>query len=454
MHSLEVGYASETAESQSSERAACLAETHNALGALDSEITKPDVIPTLVSDYISRSYPVETQSDVLDRAVDLQRSNPAIFDLDPEQLIGFLPTLLGRSDVEALKTEGEFLDAQITKERDVIQLEEIASTDPKLRDLRGRALLDALAEDPFVLSRPDLHDRLDQIEAKLNALLSVALDPPEAAVLERIISQSTINVGASNSADLYRDVLARIDTSQDLSEETKSKAYQLFNIPTVETASDLQTILDNGYGLDAVGNKLPITSGQKLRVFPNTYLYEDPSGDRLFEICVPGNRQYKVRFDRQTSEADLYDSSLTVQMMGVMAQMNLAEAIWQRGWTLQKGGIIDLHYDDVIKAKRIYKLMCGGNAGFDGRLISKSRQSSLRHRFQAFPKKGDAALDDNDPSRAIADYRELAIVDERGVINWSQFERAARYLQDVSARGGQPDFDELKAHLLGVNGTQ
>lgn len=134
--------------------------------------------------------------------------------------------------------------------------------------------------------------------------------------------------------------------------------------------------------------------------------------------------------------------------MGLMAQMNLAAAIWPRGWTLQQGGIIDIHYDVVITAKRVSNLMLGNNAVHDGRLVASEKQARMNHNFQAFPKKGDAATGDNDPDQALSDYKELTIVNQNGTINWMQFEKAAFYLQDLTAKGGQPNFDNLKAHLI------
>jgi len=453
----EVGHGHENAGSQVAECAACRVETQMALGELDQELASTATVPALVLDYISETYPDEEQSLTIDKVIALQAANPLIFSLETEQLITLLPTLLGRPQITNLTNENTQLDVQIKAERskhtalrDTIRLEEITSTDPELKDLRGRELLDALKSNSLVTAHPSLQARLAEIEAKLDAFISVAADPEEALVLESIITQSAFDFGADSSAEMFSDLLVRTDTAAGLSEATKVKAHELFGLPVLKTAGDLQTVLNNGYGVDAAGNTLPITQDQKLRVFPHTYLYEEPSGDRLFEITVPGNRQYKIRFDRQTSEADLYDSSLTVQIMGLMAQMNLAGAIWQRGWTLQTGGAIDLHYDDVIKAKRIHNLMSGGEAGFDGKLISAGDQSSLLHRLQAFPSKGDAALNDNDPAQALSDYQELTIVDEAGAINWTQFEKAARYTQDVAARGGKPDFDDLKAHLTEV----
>jgi len=86
-------------------------------------------------------------------------------------------------------------------------------------------------------------------------------------------------------------------------------------------------------------------------------------------------------------------------------------------------------------------------AGHDGRMIASNRQARMSHNFQAFPKKGDAAAGDNGPDRALVDYKELTIINQDGSINWMQFEKATLYLQGITAKGGQPNFDDLKIHL-------
>lgn len=308
-------------------------------------------------------------------------------------------------------------------------------------------LLTALEGHNLVKSSPHLQDYLGSIRNKINAIRNIAATPAEAAALDNILDTIPIYFGADDMGAVFSDVLVATDNSPEISENTKASIQKLFNIPTIKTANDLQTVLTNGYGVDSEGHKLPINQDQKLRVFPNTYLYETPSGARFFEIAVAGDRTYKVRFDEGTNEQALYDSALTIQMMGLMAQMNLAAAIWPRGWRLQEGGIIDLHYDDVITAKRVSNLMLGNNAGYDGRLVASENQTRLSHNFQAFPKKGDAATGDNDPDKAMADYKELTIVNQNGTINWMRFEKAALYLQGITAKSGQPNFDDLKAHL-------
>ena len=50
---------------------------------------------------------------------------------------------------------------------------------------------------------------------------------------------------------------------------------------------------------------------------------------------------------------------------------------------------------------------------------------------------------------ALEEYKELTIVNEDGTITWTQFEKSAHYLQDVSRKNGEPNFEDLKSHLLG-----
>ena len=130
-----------------------------------------------------------------------------------------------------------------------------------------------------------------------------------------------------------------------------------------------------------------------------------------------------------------------------MEKMSLAEPIFQRGWNITHGGTIDLHFDDIITAKRIGSIFLGGTSGHDAQLLTSNSKNRMGHNFQAFPRKGDAATGDNNSDRALADYRELTIINEDGTVNWTKFEKAGLYLQGITAKGGQPNFEDLKNHL-------
>ena len=206
--------------------------------------------------------------------------------------------------------------------------------------------------------------------------------------------------------------------------------------------------MNTGYGTDENGDKIPITQDNKARIFPNTYLYEMPNGTRIFEVNLEGGRNLKVRFDGETNTNTLFDLVFTTQTIFEMEKLNLAKPIWRRGWNISHGGVIDLHYGDINTAKRIGGMFIGGMTGHNARLLSENQQSQMAHSFQAFPRKGQAAEGDNNEDHPIADYKELTIVNEDGSINWTQFEKAASYLQEVSRRGGEPNFEDLKTYLL------
>ena len=76
---------------------------------------------------------------------------------------------------------------------------------------------------------------------------------------------------------------------------------------------------------------IPVLQKNKARVFPNTYLYEMPSGDRIFEVNLAGGRNLKVRFNGKTNTKILFDLVFTTQTIFEMEKLSLAEPIWQRG---------------------------------------------------------------------------------------------------------------------------
>ena len=426
-----------------------IAQCQAELGELSAEIKTEQRLPNDVMLYLTEHLPNGKRDIGVYEALKMLKINPNIFSVPKGLLPLILQPCIDAATLHEIDTNINESQGAINRLEDESELQTLAKIDPALKSLKGRALLAALENHDLVKSSPYLQDYLGSIRSQIEAIRNVAVRPAEAAALDNILDTIPLYFGADNMGAVFSDVLVATDNSPDISEATKVKIQKLFNIPTIQTAGSLQTVLTNGYGVDSEGHKLPISQDQKLRVFPNTYLYETPSGDRIFEIAVAGDRTYKVRFDEGTNEQALYESALTIQMMGLMAQMNLAAAIWPRGWTLQQGGIIDLHYDDVITAKRVSSVMLGNNTGHDGRMISSENQARMSHKFQAFPKKGDAATGDNEPDKAMADYRELTIVNENGAINWMQFEKAAFYLEDVTAKGGQPNFENLKAYLAG-----
>lgn len=466
------------------ERSEVLAQTGAEISLLKSEV----VAETALREPVIQTLKGKVPADYYDRAVTLahqmQLDNPAVFTVPDDILLMVLDPIIRQSEIAA-RTEriqekkAENTDkreelAEINTDIDVLSNDTVSEqsdlndkagleqlietsvdpitgkpTDPPLKDLAGRMLLNALLRQVYVRERPNLITYLEIVTGQLEAIGRLGTTAEEATALDNILNTTPLHFGADSIDGVFSDVLVVADNSPEISETTKANIHKLFNIPTVKTAGDLQSVLDNGYGVDSEGNKIPISTDQKLRVMPNTYLYQRPDGDRIFEIGVPGDRKYQVRFTEATSEQALYKSAFTIQVMGLMAQMDLASAIWPRGFTLQEGGVIDLHYDDIIKAERVASLSGGITKGSDARLLSETDYQQMQHNWQAFPKKGQAAEGDNNPDRDLSEYKELTIINPDGTINWIKFEQAALYLQDVSNKGGEPNFDDLKTHLIG-----
>lgn len=455
---------------QTQECADCKQETCAKLTDLQHEITGTDSLPTPVIDYVIAHFEEGDREAALLTTTELQRQNPNLFNVPADIMPSVLASMLDNPEnatldaqEKSIDRENADLDQEIEAERkanelrrttvevlsDELQLEEIARTDPSLKDLSGRTLINALYRLGFVRERPALQDRLTMISEKLGAIQGVAASPAEAEALDTIIGQSALYFGAGNPADVFADVLARTDSDPNISEATKAKVHELFNIPTVKTAADIQMVLNQGYGIGEDGKRLPFTKNNKARVFDNTYVYETPTGERRFEVKLPDGRNLNIAFDGETNTQTLGNLIYTTQIIFEMEKMSLAEPIFQRGWNITHGGNIDLHFDDIMTAKRIGVMFLGGTAGYDTELLSGGDQSRMSHNFQAFPRKGDAAHADNNSERALTEYQELTIINEDGTINWSRFEKAALYLQGVTARGGQPNFEDLKTYLTG-----
>jgi len=288
---------------------------------------------------------------------------------------------------------------------------------------------------------------LTQITAQLSQIRQVAATPGETTAINQIMAIAPLNLGAGSNFEVFGDVLAQVDGSEDLSESTKQNVHKLFEIPTVETGGDVKSVLDNGRGVDTSGHRLAVDEAHKIRIAPNNYVYEEPDGRRTYEINLPDGRNLKTHFPPGSSDQHTGDLGIVMGNLYAAEALGLAEPIFQRGWKITHGGTIDIHYDDIIKAKRLNEIFMGGTAGHDNRLMNASDINRLKHDYQAFSRQGDLATGDNDPQRQREDFQELGIIMPDGAINWNQLERAALYLQTKTSQGGIPDFEDLKRAL-------
>jgi len=331
--------------------------------------------------------------------------------------------------------------------RDEVKLAAIVNNDPKLKNLRGEALLNALWQHDFVTGKPKLQNYLRRLKAKLDSIKQVAASPEEAEAINQILAVSFFDLGADNDRTIFSDVLVRIDSSTEISDTTKEKVQKLFGVKSIKTGGDVNDTLARGRGVDEKGERLPFDEAHKAQIAPHNYIYEEADGKRTYEINLPDGRIFKTHFPPNSSDTHTGDLGIFMGNLYAAESLGLADAIFQRGWQINHGGTIEVHYDDIIKAKRLNQVFIGNTAGYDNGLLGYAQINRLKHDYQALSRQGDLATGDNDPQRQCEDYKELGILTPDGAIDWQQFERAADYLQRITAKGGIPEFDDLKGFL-------
>lgn len=405
--------------------------------ALDeAELADPDIAPFLLDDCIQAA-----QIAALDAGLEQDSSEIAALDGQIGQQAETIALEQAGLAQDNATTEG------LTRLRDIALEESELGGGVEALLQRVTARLSEIPEGP---ERQAAQEQLASVRAMLGQMRSVVTDPQERQAFESILSVSNLNLGASSNLGVFSDVMARVDSSDQLSEETKQQIHETLGVPTVRTGGDVNQALGDGRGTDENGERLPYDENHKIRTAPNNYVYEGANGENIYEMNLPDGRVIKTKFPSGSSDQHTGDLGIFMGSLYAAESLGLGEAIFQRGWNITQGGMIDVHYDDIIKAKRLNVLFLGGMAGYDNELMTAPRIARLKHDYQAFSRQGDWATGDNDPERQREDYQELGILDQNGAVNWQQMERAARYLQTQTSQGGIPEFEDLKRSLQSI----
>jgi len=226
------------------------------------------------------------------------------------------------------------------------------------------------------------------------------------------------------------------DDSIDESLKTEVATKLGFQPDIVKTGSDIQDTLTAGHVDVGTGERKPYTKDFPYQVDDTTVIYEKPTGERVVQVNLPNGREISAKFEANTGGAVVGQIAYTVQIMYQMERFNLAGPVFQRGHKITHGGEIDIHYDDIIRAKTVGDILIGGDSGYDGEVL---RDSWVAHRIQGLSSDGDHRSWTNDPEQAERDLKGLGIVKD-GDVDFAQFRRVGNELNRVEANGGAPDY--------------
>ena len=382
------------------------------------------------------------------------------------------------ADVTAEK-EGQ-TDEKLTKAKEFLKNQPDELTLSEIQKLLASDNLN----DPALANEPDIaniKNKLLLIQSQLTAIPGVAKTPAEAAVLQNIVANTPTSWKADAPSQRYAKHIVKIEAAYSqgqISQETADAAFSKFGIsknhtkPDLKTGSDVQEAMNKGWGKETYtktvkveeppgsgkyvykkekveGKSIPYSSDRPLKLGKGQEYYEEGNGKRILRIQLPG-RILEAEFAKGQAGNSVGEMTYTLQTMHAMARLNLAEAIWQKGNVVNKGGRVALHNTDHIKARRIGSMFMGGyGEGSDGALQNQEEMNQLVKTFKSLNKKDYKAKMGNDQETGQSSLKELGVITANRDIDWDRMEALAHFIKNARAKGGIVKFHDLKAFLDG-----
>ena len=331
---------------------------------------------------------------------------------------------------------------------DQVALNELTKTDPALKDLRGEALLNALASHPFVQERPELQAYLNGIRSQLNRMRAVVTDPQERQAFESILSVSSFNLGAESNQGVFADVIARVDASDAISEETKADLRASLGVPQVNTGSQAQDILHETR-TDENGNQVPVwPEDRPLNVRPGVDMYSD------------GNQRQYLRAEFNGHITTIDTTGWSGEVVGkYLEALSFVHDVESFGGTGLFHSIYRIDFNlagdegfDAHKINQILNIMGKWFGGFehaDGDIRqSGDRQGFIRYMVRLLNKRGTATGFEESQADTDEVLSELQLRNADGSPNWQQIDRLGEFARSTYL-SGDTDFEVLRAQLLG-----
>ena len=279
------------------------------------------------------------------------------------------------------------------------------------------------------------------------------------------MTNTKLDLSASNKAEIYADVFAIIDAGfaddegrkRELNESiAKQLGITIHKKPEIKTGPDITKAIITGYGSDKNGNKVPYSKHSPLQI--NNRLYAYPEGNSLImEAPLFGGRV--LRFKTDVADSNLTEKVNKALMMYIAEMKGLTSVTHDQGFFKTQGGpIIDLAtavIDDKASqfTKLVFRHYIGGLGDkINQRLMTPSEMKKIDWAFQWFhPAQGDLTGSDGGAEQNNAELArdgmiQLGIFDNSGEINPEKFKTALLYIQEQKM-GGEPNFEQLKAYL-------
>ncbi|MBN4047923.1 hypothetical protein JYT75_01240, partial [Oceanicaulis sp. AH-315-P02] len=281
--------------------------------------------------------------------------------------------------------------------------------------------------------------------AKLQSFVRIqelAATPEDAAIVTAKINNLNFDNGIP---DPVLFVQGQIFNDPNLSEASKDAIATELKIPrpTLVTGSDINKAMD---AVDAEGNP-KYTEKNPLQIRGGVNAYVKPDGSRVARVEVQGVGIREIPWER--NERGEY-IGLKLSMLKIWAVNE------QRGNTDFFGETVNIDNqilsqtdpEKLRKTQQIMEALLGGDAGYDGEVITDEQAEFVSWFAQYVSTKGDAAEGDFDKQAAIENRTNLGIHPNGDItqIDYEVMREAGSFAQGQYGTGS-PDYPALQKHL-------
>lgn len=381
-------------------------------------------------------------TEIADRQEQVTRNDETIADVQEERA-EVKTRVVGETNRE---DDLEQEESEIQAEIDRMYSEEAARGGGV--DTLIRRVSDRLGEVDAGPERDAAFVKLNQVRATLDQMRSVVTNPEERAAFEQILSTASLNLGGDSSYAVFSDVMAQVDASEAISDETKASIRASTGAPEVNTGSQAQNLLRETR-VDEQGRTVPVWSeGNPLPVRDGLEMYSDSNQRQIMRTEFNG---HIVTIDTTGWSGGVVGKYLEamsfIRDVESYGGTGLFQSIYRIDFNLTGEEGFDMHKVDQIL--NIMGKWFGGFEHADGDVRQNGdRRGFIRYVVRLLNKRGTATGFEESQADTDEVLRELGLRNSDGSPNWKQIDRLGDFARSTYLNG-DADYEDLKEHLVG-----
>jgi len=282
---------------------------------------------------------------------------------------------------------------------------------------------------------------------RMNALVS---DPQEAQEYKAILASSAINLGGENPSMVFADVMQKVDASDAISEETKTKLrVEGLGIEPIRNATDLidtaKAVRENGQFYNTKTKRVETFNQNNGLPLGDYTVYPDPKHPDEFRAQARvGGRTLSVPFSLDDDPAFLNRLIKAAMVGGVLAERDFQgathEIFGKSNLAAQGYAEIKLDEEQVTRAEQLYGAFMGFGTVLSSKFPTEGDLASFKWRLQATHIDGDAKTNDN-TGRGDESWEKLGML-SNGHLNMTRVGEVGAHLNTKST--ALPTFENLQ----------